>query len=83
MTVAPEHRRPPRPQWFACPSCCRVVAGLAWIEYCRGMATIGPERRCSMCLDRLREGGGATDLREFVWDVRVLDVIGDFEEVAR
>jgi len=36
-----------------------------------------------MCLDRLREGSGATDLREFVWDVRVLDVIGDFEDVAR
>ncbi len=82
MTVAPEHPRRPRRRRWACRLCCEVVPGLVRVDYCRGLGTVDPELMCSSCLAELREREqvGALDLRDVIWGVRVLKVVGGLGE---
>jgi hypothetical protein len=77
-----EFRRPSHDDedWFACPTCHRVVAQLLETRYSVGLADLPPRLMCDRCVEGLREAEReyltGIPFAERVWAIEVVRVIG-------
>lgn len=70
-----------RREWFACPSCHRVVPQLFRARWSVGFDDLEPRHVCERCLDALRDEEqrhrDGLAIGDAVWAVQVLDTVGE------